>query len=89
MYDIVKTKKTADSTEYYCWWDSEESSLNRKLIALVIRNLPDLPENKELSFQLSNFYKTIFLQTDYIAEWLKDENLNLSSKSASFFYVNV
>jgi len=86
MYDIVKTKKTADSTEYYCWWDSEESSLNRKLIALVIRNLPDLPENKELSFQLSNFYKTIFLQIDYIAEWLKDENLNLSSKSASFFY---
>jgi hypothetical protein len=86
MYDIVKTIKTADSTEYYCWWDSEESSLNRKLIALVIRNLPVLPENKELCFQLSHFYKNIFFQTHCIAKKLEVENLILASKSASFFY---
>jgi hypothetical protein len=88
MYDIVKTKKTADSTEYYCWWDSEESSLNRKLIALVCQNLPDLPENKELGFQLSNFYKSIFFQTDCFAKKLKVENPILNKESASFFYEN-
>jgi hypothetical protein len=61
MYDIVSSKKTADSTEYLCWWDAEESVLNQKLLALVSKKIPDLPGNRELSFQLTNFYKTFYL----------------------------
>jgi hypothetical protein len=60
MYDIVSSKKTADSTEYLCWWDAEESILNQKLLALVSKKIPDLPGNRELSFQLTNFYKTFY-----------------------------
>jgi len=60
MYDIVNTKISSDSVEYVCWWDSEESKLNQKLMALVVNKLPDLPENRELSFQLTNFYKTFY-----------------------------
>jgi hypothetical protein len=62
MYDIVTVKKIKDSIEYHCWWDSEESLLNRKLMALVGINLADLPGNRDLQFNLSNFYKNIFFQ---------------------------
>ncbi len=88
MYDIVKTKKTADSIEYYCWWDSEESKLNRKLIALVVRAFPDLPENKELNFQLSNFYKSIFFESTCALKIQKDKNLLFTCNTASFFYLS-
>ena len=85
MYDIVTVKKTKDSIEYHCWWDSEESLLNRKLMALVGLNLADLPDNRELQFNLSNFYKTIYFKQESELEIFHYQNNILSCRSDIFF----
>jgi hypothetical protein len=85
MYDIVSVKKSSDSIEYYCWWDSEESLLNKKLMALVGLTLADLPENRELQFCLSYFYKTIYFQQESELEIFHHQNYILSCRSDIFF----
>jgi hypothetical protein len=34
-YDIVETEKEEGKTTYWCWWDHEETSLSKKLQALL------------------------------------------------------
>lgn len=53
MYDIVRTEFKNDSTFYWCWWDHEETLLNKKLdklftFALGLNKKND--ENKKNTF---------------------------------------
>ena len=35
MYDIVETHFKGDTTYYWCWWDYEETQLNKQLDGLL------------------------------------------------------
>ncbi len=60
MYDIVETLNSADSVYYWCWWDHEETALNKQLAALVTKSLGDNPEKKEKQQQLLSYLKLHF-----------------------------
>jgi hypothetical protein len=60
MYDIIETKIIGDTIYYWCWWDHEETNLNKQLTELVANSLGKDPLNKEKQKQLDNFYKTLY-----------------------------
>lgn len=65
MYDVVETKITNDSIHYWCWWDFEETSLNKKLFELTSLALNNNPQKKETQNQLIDFYKSLFCENFY------------------------
>lgn len=65
MYDIIRTKTVGDSVYYWCWWDKEETELNRKLKKLV--SLDNTKEKQDKSHE-----RTVpILLTPYCQENLK------------------
>lgn len=46
MYDIVSTEIKGDSIFYRCWWDHEETALNKRLKKLVV-NVFDKNESRQ------------------------------------------
>lgn len=60
MYDVIETEFNGDSIIYWCWWDNEETILNRQLSNLVLKALGSNPQNKENEKQLTEFFKTLF-----------------------------
>ena len=36
MYDVVEKEETTDSISYWCWWDNEETKLNRQLASSLL-----------------------------------------------------
>lgn len=66
MYDIVETEILGDTILYWCWWDHEETVLNRQLDDLVSAIFGNNPWKKQHQEQLIEFYKNLFY-TDYSA----------------------
>jgi hypothetical protein len=60
MYDITSTEIHGDTTYYWCWWDYEETKLNKQLKGLVAGALGKDPRNKEHQNRLINFFKSLF-----------------------------
>lgn len=60
MYDIVKAKHFGDSIYYWCWWDSEETMLNKKLNKLVVLALGSNPNHKEKQQCLLDLFKSLY-----------------------------
>jgi hypothetical protein len=42
MYDIVYEEVRGDTVQYWCWWDYEETQLNKKLTNLLNNTLEDV-----------------------------------------------
>lgn len=81
MYDIVYTKNTSDSCYYWCWWDHEETKLNKQLKNLVRQVLSHHPlkkdgEKKLLSFYHDLFFPTQFTKDNFAIEFLTILNYN-------------
>lgn len=64
MYDIVDNKLINDSMYYWCWWDYEETELNKKLKNLLSYALGHDNKTNESKKQLERFYKSLYHQ-DY------------------------
>ncbi|CAM3293554.1 hypothetical protein AEQU2_00479 [Aequorivita lipolytica] len=60
MYDVVSKEIKGDSIFYRCWWDHEETKLNKKLQKLVASAF-DNDENKQRNQkQLNVFFQSFF-----------------------------
>lgn len=59
MYDIVEKIIKVDSVYYWCWWDHEETALNKELDNLVAKTLGTDRENNSRQKRLVEFYKSI------------------------------
>ena len=85
MYDVLEQQKQGDSVIYWCWWDQEETLLNRYLETLAKKAFAQDPEQQEAQDQLFEFLDTLFYHTqtdlslfkitflDVIAQSLKAE----------------
>lgn len=62
MYDIVETLEGKDSISYWCWWDHEETLLNKQLKELTADVFSKDPVKKEKQNQLISFLKTFFIE---------------------------
>jgi hypothetical protein len=73
MYDVVESKTIDGKVTYWCWWDNEETSLNKQLNQLLARALNDqTPSNSSSNAQswLNLIFlvpdKTAFVQLDFL-----------------------
>ena len=60
MYDIVETIEKGDSIFYWCWWDYEETQLNKQLdsvLALAYKKDHRSHRNQE---RMAVFYKSVY-----------------------------
>lgn len=61
MYDIVETTTKGDTTYYRCWWDHEETNLNKQLKELVSNAMGNNPMRKQNQNRLQQFYRLLYL----------------------------
>jgi len=61
MYDIVETVVKGDSTFYWCWWDYEETKLNKQLDGLLAFAYSKDHKNKNNQNRLLTFYKSLYI----------------------------
>ena len=60
MYDIVEKQNINDSVYYWCWWDFEETKLNKQLRTLLVSVYKnDIPFKKKQS-EILDFYKSLY-----------------------------
>ncbi|HAQ38574.1 MAG TPA: hypothetical protein DCQ58_08705 [Saprospirales bacterium] len=86
MYDIVYSKKTTDSSYYWCWWDHEETKLNKQLKNLVRQVFSHNPLKKDRENKLLNFYKNLYFPPQLIISSLANEFLNTSNNYTITLY---
>lgn len=65
MYDVISSEERGDSITYHCWWDNEETQLNKKLSQLVERALGTNQERDDHQDRLISFFKSFFYTPTY------------------------
>lgn len=60
MYDIVEADTLGNTVIYLCWWDHQETKLNKELNKLLGIFLGNDNQNKETKTRFANFYKSLF-----------------------------
>lgn len=60
MYDVLERKNQGDSVIYWCWWDQEETLLNRHLENLAKKAFAGDPQQQKAQDQLFQFFKSIY-----------------------------
>lgn len=60
MYDVVESSIDEDSARYWCWWDYEETKLNRELRGIVSSLFGKSSNNKDKINNLISFYRALF-----------------------------
>lgn len=63
MYDVVETIEHKEAIEYVCWWDHEETAINKKLQALVALYKGKHPTEKEKEARVLCFFKAFFFES--------------------------
>ena len=85
MYDIVYKKETTDSVFYYCWWDHEETTLNKKLSALIYVALNQNASGKAASSKLQVLLQVLFFQGTFKTEFYNWAHFNTIYFVPDFF----
>lgn len=60
MYDVVEKSVNGDTTHYWCWWDNEETQLNRQLAGLVNNYLQHDTKTTSGRKNLHSFLKQLY-----------------------------
>ncbi len=60
MYDIVSTEINGDSITYHCWWDHEETKLNKKLKKMVSMAFDQDEDKRRTQQNLHNYLFSFF-----------------------------
>ena len=82
MYDITDSQTIGDTTYYWCWWDYEETNLNKQLNKKLAESLEGNPLNQQRQIKLYNFLNSLFWDQ---VEILIPENLSFLSKTVFSF----
>jgi len=60
MYDVVEQEVHGDTTYFYCWWDHEETALNRQLNELLTLALGQNEDHHQNKQQLQQFFLSLY-----------------------------
>ncbi|MBI4810716.1 MAG: hypothetical protein HY800_04610 [Ignavibacteriales bacterium] len=60
MYDVVESEEKGDTICYWCWWDHEETSLNKRLNILLARAMEQNPQQQEKARRVAIFLQSLF-----------------------------
>ncbi len=64
MYDVVESKVIGDTTYYWCWWDNDETKLNKQLSDLAANAFNNDPQKNEKQNRLISFYKALYFEQE-------------------------
>jgi len=82
MYDVVYKKETTDSLFYWCWWDHEETQLNKQLASLTKLLLDSDTKRKESTSRIAFFFKSLYSESTKVQkQFFAEEN-----RASVFFY---
>lgn len=62
MYDIVEKEYKNGITYYWCWWDFEETRLNKKLKQLAAHAFNHSDRKHQQEKKISNFFQSLFFE---------------------------
>lgn len=85
MYDITDFQAVGDTTYYWCWWDYEETNLNKQLNKKLSESLEGNPLNQKRQLKLFSFLNTLFWDQIQISI---PENFFFLSKTEFIFSEN-
>jgi hypothetical protein len=88
MYDIVESSSQGDSIFYWCWWDFEETKLNKQLDQLLAFVLGNNQERKSNQEQITNFYKSLYWER-FTSNWNSITQASEPEKQAEFSYLSI
>lgn len=89
MYDVVEKEVYGDTTYYWCWWDSEETKLNKQLDQLVAFTLGNSPVQNQSQAKIMQFFKSLYFQNEnLLVSCNAIETLNSSSFTNQFELLN-
>ncbi len=91
MYDIVETEVKGDTTYYWCFWDHEETQLNKQLAALLSFAMKSNPQKQENQKRLTVFFKSLYFSVTNKQDLssfkkINRDHLNLVDLYQSRFY---
>lgn len=66
MYDIVEKWVQSDTIYFWCWWDHEETKLNKQLDGLLANVLGNDQQRQEKKNQLADFFKKLYHENQRI-----------------------
>ena len=89
MYDIVSSEKKNDTTYFYCWWDNDETQLNKTLRELVLGFWGTNNDQKEKQNSLKHYAKNLFHSSTLAIELLAPFSISekLFTKENQGFYL--
>jgi len=85
MYDVVEVEENVDSIKYWCWWDHEETKLNKELAELVNSLLGAQPEKKEKEQKLISFYHSLFVEK--VFHWQALHSPQISNPTTDYQFI--
>lgn len=65
MYDIVESFFAGDSVFYYCWWDHDETHLNKQLNGLIARAAGQNEQTKDRVNKMYQFFKSLYFDEQH------------------------
>lgn len=60
MYDIVHSEEKGDTIFYWCWWDHDETRLNKQLNDLVNQTMGHNPGIQANTKRIATFFLSLF-----------------------------
>lgn len=79
MYDVVRTEADSDTVYYWCWYDHEETMLNRKLDELTDQAAKNNPKSREEQALLVSNQETLYCMFSFNWNFSLCELLNKPS----------
>ena len=86
MYDVVSRETSGDTTSFWCWWDYDETSLNKQLTASLSKALGHDTKTKNTQNRLQNFLKALYFEDNSKSDFNSfKENEHNSQYLANYF----
>ncbi|WKK76088.2 hypothetical protein QYS49_01265 [Marivirga salinae] len=86
MYDVVEFAETTDSIKYWCWWDYEETVLNKNLAEVVNNLLGNHPDKQEKEQKLISFYQSLF--SEKVFQWQALQFAEVSNPETDYRFIS-
>lgn len=89
MYDVVEKTIRGDSVFYHCWWDKEETAVNKKLDRLAGNTYGKDPQHNHTQMRLLSFLQWPYYE--FNDPWIQEPPAagNLTAADHPVYYHSV
>ena len=85
MYDIAETETKGDTIYYWCWWDHEETKLNRRLDGVLAYALGKKFPNRDTQKRLVHFFRSLYCPN--VPSWTTSAGHRTRRAAFAYFFI--